>query len=687
MLRNNFLRYIYTSVIIAILIIICWGGVFQFYNRFDHFVLDKFYEAAIAYEKTPSRSPNIVYLTLTDSSYSSYLQRNALDRSELAKLFRRLDSLEVEAVAVDLIFLNRATDIEDSILSNTIQDLDNIYLPVAFSISQETAPVKIDQVNNIDRFLSPVKKEIGSGDPYEIGKKIYSSIPMIFDVTQKSGHITFNYDGDGVLRNGILLFKYGDKFYPSLVFSIFLDYMGVKLSEIEVNWGKHIFIPKKKDNWLNENIYIPIDERGRMVVPFIEDWGKDFPAISFENFMDQFDDPVKRGRLFSEFSGKIIFLGDISIGSVDLCRIPFNNEAPLIMMHTAGLNAMLNNIFITRWGDYTSILISLLLAMISIFSIVFMRNRFITIALFLFISLFLFSFAWYLMINFIQIPVTSLYINFFFAFVITLAIEEVVKYNLERIKRFRKEIETNRIVDELKHAKRLQQSLLPKVIPQSDKYELWGKCIPAKEVSGDFYDFFSINEDRLGILTADVAGKGMQAAILAILTSGVFWQAIRDKNESLGELINRISSTIYIKKPEKRLFVAFNLSIFDFETSNLNFSNCGQPYTKLLREGKIIEIRNSRQSLPLGAMSKFEYHADEFPFQKNDIFILFSDGISEASDIKQIQFADEELDISLEKCKYMSVNEMGEFIIHEVKKFAYNINSLDDITLIIIKIL
>ncbi len=658
------------------------------YYKIDSIINDSFHKNKIELGKGIEKTSQISYLYISDSTYESYLKSNSLDRKILGSALSRLDSLEVEYIALDLILPYPSDTLSDLKFKQEIQNIDNLFLPVAFSISQKESIANSIDKNRLQKYFFDIKSiNEKDGSPLYVGANVFTSIPMFSNTTENSGHINIVEDDDNVVRESILLLKKGDKYIPSLAFAIYLNYMEIEYDDIFINWGKEITLSANNGNMLNEDQSIPIDNMGRTYIPFTDPWGLDFSSISFEKFMKYYEMPGKRGELFDEFSGKIIFIGDVSTGSVDLFKIPISGTVPLIMMHSAMLNSFLTGNFFSKIQRTSIFLIVVILILVNVSQFYFYyKYPILNVSLFTVTILFTFFISYMLFLNFIIIPVGTIVLRASLSLFLLFMYKEFTRIIDLNNENYKQKFERKKYLEELQLARKMQVALLPETIPENKNFLIYAKCIPATEVSGDFYDFIQYENKKFGILTADVTGKGMQGAIMGALSSGIFWQAISDGFESNDNLMSSISDTLYKRKPDKRLFVAVSLGIFDFEKKVLTFYNCGQPKALHLSDEKVVPIESKSPKLPWGVIKTINYNHTNIPFRTGDIFLFYSDGINETMNSEGEQFGVERINEILYENKSKSPGEIADAILSSVNQFKNTTLTHDDITLIIIKL-
>ncbi|MBU1100998.1 MAG: adenylate/guanylate cyclase domain-containing protein [Bacteroidetes bacterium] len=374
----------------------------------DFQTLDIFYEYAVNNGYGSKSSERIVYLAITDETYRDYFKKNVLDRSLFSKVIDTLDQFQPAATAADIIFAYPSDSTSDNALSKSFSRNGNVYLPVAFAITtgDESDNIKniIIEKENLRVFEAP--EENGDGNPY-IASRALTQYTNFFSATNKSGHISIKNDEDGILRHAIMLIKVDSVFYPTFSLSIFLDYVESSFSEVIINWGDKITIPATDDNWLNEDVIIPINEKGETYIPFIKEWSKDFAYMSIYRLMEDISNPLLYGNISTFFEGKFVLICDVATGTSDISNTPIEKDSPLVSMHAALLNSLLTNQFFQKWSFGWTLLFFLILSLILMTLSIF-KSPWVIYSASVVILLFLAVFTWIEFINFNLFPVIAI---------------------------------------------------------------------------------------------------------------------------------------------------------------------------------------------------------------------------------------------------------------------------------------
>jgi serine phosphatase RsbU (regulator of sigma subunit) len=165
--------------------------------------------------------------------------------------------------------------------------------------------------------------------------------------------------------------------------------------------------------------------------------------------------------------------------------------------------------------------------------------------------------------------------------------------------------ERERLEQELRVARTIQQASLPKEVPQLEGWQINPYYQPAKEVGGDFYDFHLLSEGRLGVVTGDATGKGVPAALVMSTTCGML-QAVSQTldSSSPGEALERVNETLFSRIPQN-MFVTCFYAILEPRSGSLRYANAGHDLPYLWRSGDPEELRAT--GMPLGLIPKLDF--------------------------------------------------------------------------------
>lgn len=238
--------------------------------------------------------------------------------------------------------------------------------------------------------------------------------------------------------------------------------------------------------------------------------------------------------------------------------------------------------------------------------------------------------------------------------------------------------EKQRIEAELNIAERIQKSNLPTEPIENEFYSVFGYSRPAKEVGGDFYDYYEIDEDNVAIVIGDASGKGVPAALLSTITQSIIKQILKnekDPSKALYKLNNQIC-----ENNSEFMFITLWLGIYNRNTDIVTFSNAGHDAPLVNKNGAFEKIKMNK-GIVLGVMEDFEYVREETPLYNG--LITYTDGITDAKNSDGKFYGDERL------IDFLNNNEFNKdtikTLMNNLDEFIEGANQFDDMTLLTIE--
>ena len=243
------------------------------------------------------------------------------------------------------------------------------------------------------------------------------------------------------------------------------------------------------------------------------------------------------------------------------------------------------------------------------------------------------------------------------------------------------ENEAKRLDAELEMGKMIQTSVLPVDFTGNERYQLNAGMFTAREVGGDFYDFFAVDEDHLAILIADVSGKGITAALYMMTAKTLLKELIQ--KYPLAEAFDLANQEL-CKNNKAHMFLTAFAGVIDLRTGIMTCVNAGHNPPVLKHADGTAEYLKIKHSLVLSASRKARYTAVDLQFRKNDKIILYTDGVTEAMNCSKQLFGEERLLQMLLSCDAVP-EEIVHLIRAEVSEFAGSEPQNDDITLLVME--
>ena len=247
--------------------------------------------------------------------------------------------------------------------------------------------------------------------------------------------------------------------------------------------------------------------------------------------------------------------------------------------------------------------------------------------------------------------------------------------------------ESSRIGAELDLATRIQTSMLPclfPAFPEHENIDLHAVYHPAKEVGGDFYDYFVIDKTHVGVVIADVSGKGVGAALFMTISKTVLKNQLQLGISPEEALTN--ANRQLCENNDAGLFVTCWAGVFDTETGVLSFVNAGHNPPVLLRKGERPELIKQRGGLVLAGIKTYRYKKQEISLAPGDELLFYTDGVTEAQNAERELYGEGRLIECLSGCADRGIPEQIEILKHDIDKFVNGADQFDYITIMAMRI-
>ena len=242
-----------------------------------------------------------------------------------------------------------------------------------------------------------------------------------------------------------------------------------------------------------------------------------------------------------------------------------------------------------------------------------------------------------------------------------------------------------RLNSEVEIAREVQERLFPQTLPPISGIEYAGACRPALGVGGDYYDFLALPAGKLGIAIGDVSGKGIAAALMmASLQASLRSEATRAPDDLAG-MISNVSRLVYEASPTNR-YATFFYGQYDSASRQLTYVNAGHNPPMLFHgsNGEWQVSRLEAGGTVVGLLENYPYQQAAVTIAPGDIFVAFTDGISEAMNDAQDEFGEERLIETVEGCVGLSPAEIIACIMRSADAFAAGAKQNDDMTLVVL---
>lgn len=625
------------AVIITLLIILI--SYFRIFEVFELATLD------LRFKIRPAQkvSDDIVIIEVAQDTLDQ-VGTWPIDRGFHAHLIDVLTAFKTRSIIFDMVFAKEQNPYSDNRLVESTRLSQRTYIASVFRLSQEFADF-----------------------PKAVA---YESYPFseLAEVVRGVGHINIVNDIDGKRRRIPLFVRYRDSLFPQLSFLAVCDYFKKVPDKLDIIPKKHI--------QLTDKIKIPVDENGMTLINFAGKWGEAFKHYSFIDILKSYIQlqEGERPRIdLNQLTDKICIVGLTAVGTHDLNPIPLQTDYPMVGVHANVINSILNNSFIIRANKQINALILILLALITSLSVLKLKPlRSLLVALGL---LALFTVSAFVIFAFFRIWIDLFYPLILISLVYLFS--TFYKYISERNKRMVME-------RELDIAHNIQKSFLKDVPPEKRGLDIAALINPARTIGGDLYDFVDISEGKIGIMVGDVSGKGVPAALFMAKTVSDFRFHSKTQiapNQAITELNNQIST-----ESTSGLFVTICYVVIDVNEKQIHIVDAGHLPVIAAHKDKPTEALKVEGAMAVGIMDGIEYPQKTFSFNPGDVFLLYTDGVTEARNNKRQEFGEERIKKVLTESKLKTTKEIIEDILKNIRKFQGRAPQHDDITLIAIKV-
>ncbi len=299
--------------------------------------------------------PHLIHVDLTGNSVQK-LQISYWDREVYGEIIRILDRVNVDSIIFDILFLKESDPDKDRLLLESTKRSGNVYFPLIYFPGKDNGTGEKIHREVIESILwYPVVAR--KGKPIE-ASNITAPYLELSRSAKGLGHINCTPDRDGVFRRYPLIIRYRDGYIPSLSFRAVCDYLEVLPEDIEIFFGKNIVLHDASLPYgQKEDIEIPIDKMGRMIINFAGPWSDSYTHYSFESIVEAGRDDETINILKEEIGGDIVILSDISTAGRDIGTVPFETNYPLSGLHTNVINSIITRNFLKDMPAWAAVLI------------------------------------------------------------------------------------------------------------------------------------------------------------------------------------------------------------------------------------------------------------------------------------------------------------------------------------------
>jgi serine phosphatase RsbU (regulator of sigma subunit) len=482
------------------------------------------------------------------------------------------------------------------------------------------------------------------------------------------GHVVVATDLDGTIRSLPIFMRLDDYVYPCLS----LRLVGMAQGE-----GEPLRVDPLGKSWRivwsnGESLEVPVDDRGTTYINFAGDrsaFPQEYSMLEVLRWLKS----ENHGRLEQAFKDKIVLVGSTAVGqaATDVGPTPFSPATPLLYVHANAVDCFLNKRFLTRPSSaiYLPILAALAVALGYLFAVLPVPWALMTVGVSL-LGLGAVDYALFVLVG-KDIPPTAGLALTPLAYV---AIETYQFLFLQRRARERQK--------ELDLAREIQRRLLPSHPPEAPDLDVFGINIPAREVGGDYYDWMTMDNGTVVAALGDVSGKGVGAALLVSHLYASFHAETR-ADRSPKVIAQAMHDSLY-KATEPGHFATFFLAVFAGGAREIRFCNAGHNPPLLLSKQGIETLEPT--GLVLGILEDIEFGEECRRFEKGDVLVVFSDGITECT-YRDEMYGDDRLMklVGPMRAAGYSAERIARAILDDLKRFSHGHLEFDDVTLLVVR--
>lgn len=613
-------------------------------------------------------SDRIALVEVDDRTLSAYGGRWPLPREDYAIVIDALESVGVQAMAFDLLFLGDSSDDPngDALLASLTAGRDNVVHSITFLPGDPSLGGVASQPSDSAQLIRhgrPVSRQ-----RLAMARQVSLPYDALLDSAAELGHTSVMIDADGVIRRIPQFVRYGEWAYPSLVLRL-----------VEVAARTDSTLPQfelapdgVRIHFHGRQLRVPCDEEGGTAIAFAGD------QAAFRNRHSMLDvlnwyrerDTTSLARAFR---GKLVLVGVTAVeqNATDIGATPFSSGAPLVFIHANAVNSALRGRFLSHPPAALVLMLLILLgaALGALYSRWSLGRAAIAAAVALVgvAALDFGLFAW----RDVDFPPLG-----------ALLVPPITWAAVENVWRREAEQRARARARELDVARSIQQHLLPSAPPAFPGLDVFGRNLPADAIGGDYFDWLALDDDTLAVVVGDISGHGIPAALLmAHLRASFHAEAHPGRApEEVVAAMNR--SLARAAAPGK--FATFFLGQISIRDRRLRFCNAGHNPPLLLRGAETLPLMAT--GLPLAMMEGVPYSGGEEPFGPGDALIVYSDGIPEAT-VQKGFYGDDRLrsQVLALAARVPSAAAIGEGLLADLRLVAGDGMRADDVTLVVVR--
>lgn len=666
------------------------------YRIYDNLFRSRLYFSPL----NPVYNNQVVHIDLDDTSIRVF-QDYTPDRSTHARVIENLSAMGVSSQLHDFIFAGRTEPAHDGQLVEAAREAGDCYIGLAFSLSTTASSEgRVYGTHNTDRL--PGIEWVIEDDKTAVGIPVGGSAILSYEelsaAAKGNGFLNIIPDAGGVFRKTPLLIRVKEGLYPSLALRLVCDVLGVLPANIKVNVVRsglllhleNAVFPGREEP---ETVIIPLDKEGNLRLNFIGPW----ESMSHYHFSDiwQASDDIEELELWKEeLAGKIAVVSQTTTGSADIGAVPTDAHYPLSGIHSTVIHTILSRDFIRERGSVFTIPAQLgIVLILALFSLHRSTSVFMFSAGGVTFFLGLLG-SWLFMAH-------NMMVQLFFLIVVCLT----TVFCLQLLRAFEdaravqaSEMKKKLVERELEIGREIQAGFFPEMLPVVTGWDIDAFFRPARQVAGDFYDIFPLQDNRFtAVVLADVCDKGVGAALFMALSRSLLratalehagsWGNEAAGRPEIGKLIQRsvslTSDYIAVNHTKSGMFATVFMAVLDSTENTLYYSNCGhEPPVVFSQDGGEDTLKPTGPAI--GLFPDMEFGVKSVLLERGDVLFAYTDGLTDAQDPEGGLFKKERLlEIAFENRS--SAQNVIQAIMDGVDSHIALTEQYDDITMVVLR--
>jgi serine phosphatase RsbU (regulator of sigma subunit)/CHASE2 domain-containing sensor protein len=621
-------------------------------------------------------------------------------RAQHARVINTLASMNVAVQLVDFLFAEIISQDEDRQLVDASRKAGNVIYGLRFG-SLIDQPVDHRPSSDSESARRPQAESWpavveANGSMLYTGTSPLKPYPDLAAAARGIGFLNLITDPDGIVRRLPLVAEFEGLYYPSLAFRAVCDYLKVPPQNVIVKPGRSIRLKdaRRAEGLPTEDIVIPIDENGTMLLDATEYWD-DVHHYSSSEIYKASENPGRMDELKRELAGKIVVLSQVLEKGYRTRLV--DHQSPLYpgAFHTMVIQNILVGSFLREVPEYANVLTQIGILMLVFFLSMRFSSPALSVGIILFSAVYISLAAGLFFYGGIMIQFTRPLLFLMCSLVILF-----VGLGVERAVIFAQSERARRMAErELEIGRQIQAGFFPTSLPKLPGWELVSHFQAARHVAGDFYDVFTLgNDKKVGLVVADVCDKGVGAALfMALFRSSIrvlsgtahseehlqISHPSKEPREILLNAIQSVNNYISITHEKAGMFATIFYAILDPATGVLDYVNGGHE-PPLIIGAHGIKTSLNPTGPAVGLYPDLEFIVKKVKLEPHESLVVYTDGVTDARNRSGKAFSKERL-LDLLADSSLSAKELTRIIKTRINEHILGENQFDDITIVVLQ--